>query len=166
MNKFINSFFLFSWMYNLLGEIQTCPLFLNFAEIAISVALFISASSKTINGEWPLSSIVTLCTFSAACFKINFPTLVEPVIEIFLIISDEINCSAILGGSPDNRFTTPAGTPHSLQISTNSITVPGVIVSGLIITEQPAAKDVEIFLEDKTNGKFHGVKAATTPTGW
>jgi hypothetical protein len=40
-----------------------------------------------------------------------------------------------------------------------------VIVSGLIITEQPAAKEVEIFLADKVNGKFHGVKAATTPTG-
>jgi len=43
--------------------------------------------------------------------------------------------------------------------------VPGVITSGLTITEHPAAKAVEIFLEDKTNGKFQGVKAATTPIG-
>ena len=102
---------------------------------------------------------------TAACFKINLPTRVDPVIDIFLIISDEISCCAILGGSPDNKFITPLGTPHSLQISTNSITVPGVITSGFTITEHPAAKAVEIFLDDKTRGKFQGVKAATTPTG-
>ena len=85
--------------------------------------------------------------------------------EIFFTISDFINCSAIAGGSPDNKFTTPAGTPASLQISTNSITVPGVITSGLHITEHPAAKAVEIFLEAKTRGKFQGTRAATTPTG-
>ena len=71
----------------------------------------------------------------------------------------------MLGGSPESKFTTPGGTPHSLQTSINSITVPGVITSGLIITEHPAASAVEIFLADKTNGKFHGVSAATTPTG-
>ena len=52
------------------------------------------------------------------------------------------------------RFTTPAGTPHSLQISTNSITTPGVITSGLIITEHPAARAVEIFRADRTKGKI------------
>ena len=80
-------------------------------------------------------------------------------------MSDEINCDAILGGSPESKLTTPGGIPHSLQISINSITVPGVITSGLIITEQPAASAVEIFLDDKTKGKFQGDKAATTPTG-
>ena len=41
----------------------------------------------------------------------------------------------------------------------------GVITSGLTITEHPAAKAVEIFLDAKITGKFHGIKAATTPTG-
>ena len=103
---------------------------------------------------------------SAAFFKINFPTLVDPVIDTFLIISDSINCSEIDAGSPDNKLTTPSGTPHSLHILTNSITVPGVITSGLQITEQPAAKAVDIFLEANIKGKFQGTKAATTPTGW
>ena len=62
-------------------------------------------------------------------------------------------------------MTTPGGTPASLQISTSSITVPGVITSGLQITEQPAAKAVEIFLAAKIKGKFQGTNAATTPTG-
>ena len=44
--------------------------------------------------------------------------------------------------------------------------MPGVIVSGLIITEQPAARAVEIFLAAKIRGKFQGDNAATTPTGW
>ena len=69
-------------------------------------------------------------------------------------------------GSPDNKFITPGGTPASLQIFTNSITLPGVITSGLTMTEQPAANAVEIFLDAKIIGKFHGTKAATTPTGW
>ena len=75
--------------------------------------------------------------------RINFPTLEYPVIDIFLTISDAISCWAILGGSPDNKLITPDGTPHSLQISTCSITTPGVITSGLTITEQPAARAVE-----------------------
>ena len=51
------------------------------------------------------------------------------------------------------------------MISTNSITVPGVITSGLQITEHPAARAVEIYLAAKIRGKFHGDKVATTPTG-
>ena len=45
------------------------------------------------------------------------------------------------------------------------MTTPGVITSGFMITEHPAAKAVEIYLADKTVGKFHGDNAATTPTG-
>ena len=71
----------------------------------------------------------------------------------------------MLGGSPDNKFTTPGGTPHSLHISTNSMTVPGVIIPGLTITEHPAASAVEILRDDNTQGKFQGVRAATTPIG-
>ena len=85
--------------------------------------------------------------------------------ETFLIISDSSNSFDISAGSPDNKFTTPSGTPASLQIFTSSITAPGVITSGLQITEQPAASAVEIFLDAKTIGKFHGTSAATTPTG-
>ena len=102
---------------------------------------------------------------SAAFFNINLPTLVEPVIDTFLIISDSNSSFEISAGSPDNKLTTPSGTPASLQILTNSITAPGVITSGLQITEQPAASAVEIFLAAKMIGKFHGIKAATTPTG-
>ena len=80
-------------------------------------------------------------------------------------MSEEINCDAIDGGSPDNKFTTPGGTPHWFIISTNYKTEPGVITSGLQITEHPAAKAVEIFLAARTNWKFHGDSAATTPTG-
>ena len=74
------------------------------------------------------------------------------MIETFLTMSDSISCSEIEAGSPESKLTTPSGTPHSLQISTNSITVPGVITSGLHITEQPAARAVDIFLEAKING--------------
>ena len=35
--------------------------------------------------------------------------------------------------------------------------MPGVITSGLQITEQPAARAAETFLAAKINGKFHGL---------
>ena len=80
-------------------------------------------------------------------------------------MSEEINSDAIEAGSPDKRFITPGGTPASLQMFTNYITLPGVITSGLTITEHPAAKAVEILRAAKIIGKFQGTKAATTPTG-
>ena len=59
-------------------------------------------------------------------------------------------------------FTTPEGT---LFIKCQQFPLlPGVITSGLTITEQPAANAVN-FLDARITGKFHGTKAATTPTG-
>ena len=60
----------------------------------------------------------------------------------------------IAAGSPDSKFTAPGITPQSLMVSTISITVPGVITSGLQITEQPAARAAETFLAAKIKGKF------------
>ena len=52
-----------------------------------------------------------------------------------------------------------------MALSGMMLITPGVITSGLQITEQPAASAVDIFLAAKTIGKFHGTNAATTPTG-
>ena len=82
------------------------------------------------------------------------------------MVSEEINSDAIAAGSPDNKFITPGGTPASLQMSISSMTLPGVITSGLTMTEHPAASAVEILREANIIGKFQGIKAATTPTGW
>ena len=87
------------------------------------------------------------------------------MIETFLTISEEISCSETFAGSPDNKLIAPSGKPALLIISTNDITLPGVMVSGLHMTEQPAAKAVEIFLDANMQGKFQGTKAATTPIG-
>ena len=103
---------------------------------------------------------------SAACLRTILPTLVDPVIETFFTISDEINCSDTFAGSPDNTFMAPSGKPALFIISTKDITLPGVITSGLHITEHPAAKAVEIFLDANIHGKFQATSAATTPTGW
>ena len=102
---------------------------------------------------------------SAAFFKINFPTLVEPVIETFFTILEEMSSFDTCSGSPDRRLTTPGGMPASFITFINSITAPGVITSGFTITEHPAANAVEIFLEANIIGKFQGISAATTPTG-
>ena len=68
-------------------------------------------------------------------------------------------------GSPESILTAPSGSPASLIISIKTITDPGVITSGLQTIEHPAPRAVDIFLEAKIHGKFHGTKPATTPTG-
>ena len=60
---------------------------------------------------------------------------------------------------------TSAGMPASRASSARRIDVDGVAGAGLSTTLQPAARAAPIFHTAITSGKFHGVIAATTPTG-
>src|SRR4030095_16191407 len=62
-------------------------------------------------------------------------------------------------------FSTPAGTPASSASLTNASEVSGVSSAGLHTTVQPAANAGAILRAIIAAGKFHGVMAATTPTG-
>ncbi len=62
-------------------------------------------------------------------------------------------------------LSTPAGTPASSASLTKASDVSGVSSAGLQITVHPAASAGAILRAIIAAGKFHGVMAATTPTG-
>ena len=93
------------------------------------------------------------------------PTAVDPVKLIFFMIGELIRCFETSEGSPNTTFKTPAGSPASCAACAIAIAVAGVSSAGLMMQEQPAANAVEIFRAGIFAGKFHGVKAATGPTG-
>ena len=149
-----------------LAAVQACPMLRNLAARAPSTALSRSASSKTMNGALPPSSIDVRNTFSAACFMSVTPTGVEPVNDTL-----RRRGSAIIGvDSADdvlvvNTLTTPLGTPTSSRILTKYSVVSGVSVAGLITTVFPAARAGPILRVAMASGKFHGVIRKHGPTG-
>src|SRR5918998_1663768 len=66
---------------------------------------------------------------------------------------------------PVTMLTTPAGMPTSSHNAPQARPENGVCEAGLATTVQPAASAGPIFRASMEEGKFHGVIAATTPTG-
>src|SRR5579864_1182226 len=93
------------------------------------------------------------------------PTVVEPVKEILRMVGCGIRYSEISDGTPYTRLMTPAGTPASANALINSAGEAGVSSGALTMIEQPAASAALIFFTTWLIGKFHGVNAATGPTG-
>ncbi|MCY1235973.1 hypothetical protein D9M72_486070 [compost metagenome] len=62
-------------------------------------------------------------------------------------------------------LSTPAGMPACCASHTSASAVSGVSSAGLATTVQPAASAGAILRAIIASGKFHGVIAATTPTG-
>src|SRR3954451_9884471 len=94
-----------------------------------------------------------------------FPTSVDPVNEIFRIVSLAINSPTISEEFPMTRFTTPSGRPASSNTLKSSRDDKGASRDGRKITVQPTANAGPNFLALIDNGKFHGVIAPTTPIG-
>ncbi len=136
------------------------------AIIAPSMAASMSASSNTMNGALPPSSIAGLTTLSAASCSSLRPTSVEPVKET---TRTRGSCSIALTTLPDERdgitLTQPAGTPASSRIGISASMVSGVSEAGLSTTVQPAASAGPILRVAIAAGKFHGVTSTATPAG-
>ena len=126
-----------------------------------------SASSKTTNGACPPSSSERRLTWSADARMSSLPTSVEPVKEI---LRTRGSPNSVEATSPVRRevmtLTTPAGTPASSMQRTTSSAVSGVAEAGLTIIVQPAARAGPSLRVIIAAGKFQGVIAAVTPTGW
>ena len=90
----------------------------------------------------------------------------EPVNVIFFTIEFSVKSFPISCASPLIILKTPFGIPDSIANSPNFNAVSGVNSDGLRITEHPAAIAAATFLVTIAKGKFHGVIAATTPTGF
>ena len=108
-----------------------------------------------------VARFMPLAASAARCL----PTGIEPVKEIFFTIGDGMRCSDTSAGTPKTRLSTPAGTPASAKHLTSSTQPAGVSSEALMMSEQPAASAPAILRTGVSVGKFHGVKAATTPTG-
>ena len=64
------------------------------------------------------------------------------------------------------NWITPAGIPARSARTPSANALSGVSSEGLTTTEHPAASAAAAFLVIMASGKFHGVMAAHTPTGW
>src|SRR5699024_4746263 len=67
---------------------------------------------------------------------------------------------------PVTRLMTPFGKPASSHNSISFTAVIGLSLAGFMTKVQPAASAGPIFRVSIAAGKFHGVIAATTPTGF
>src|SRR5437773_55142 len=139
----------------------------NFMATAPSSAALKSASSNTMKGALPPSSNDSRLICRAAASMIPFPTSVEPVNPIFRM-------SGCVSSSAPTRperlvvrtLNTPRGSPVSSAIFAIASAVSGVADAGLRTTVHPAARAGAILRVTIVAGKFHGVTAATGPTGW
>ena len=124
-----------------------------------------SASSSTISGLLPPSSSTTFLSSPPASAPTRRPTSVEPVNETASTFGSVTSASPA-SASPMTTWSRPSGRPASLNIAAN-IAPPqtGVCGSGFSTTALPSASAGATTRMPSTLGEFHGVIAATTPTG-
>ena len=101
----------------------------------------------------------------AHCSINNFPICVEPVNETLRTAGCEVKTAPISRALPVTTLITPFGIPACSANATKAKADNGVSDAGLIMTVQPAAKAGPTLRVIMALGKFHGVMAATTPTG-
>src|SRR3954447_724749 len=124
-----------------------------------------SASSKTMNGALPPSSIDTFLTVTDDFWIRILPTSVEPVKVIFLTNGLAQISSPISPAARVRMLTTPLGKPTSSASAPQARPEYGVCEAGLTTAVQPAASAGPSLRASIEDGKFHGVMAAMTPTG-
>ena len=117
-------------------------------------------------GALPPSSSDTFLTVDAHCAINCLPTSVEPVNVNLRTSGFSVNSCPI--GAERFEVTTlntPAGMPARRDNSASASADNGVCDGGLITKVQPAANAGPALRVIIAFGKFHGVIAATTPTG-
>ncbi len=120
------------------------------------------------NGALPPSSSDSFFSVSAEARARCLPTGVEPVKVILRTRASASHTSTTSGVRSREAVTmliVPAGKPASSARRTSASEVSGVSSAGLATTVQPAASAGAILRAIIAAGKFHGVIAATTPTG-
>mmetsp|Transcript_21482 Transcript_21482/g.63310 ORF Transcript_21482/g.63310 Transcript_21482/m.63310 type:complete len:207 (-) Transcript_21482:550-1170(-) len=149
-----------------LAQTHVWPLFRNLEPIAPATASSKSASSKTMSGACPPSSMLTFLTVAADWRSSCLPTAVEPVKPSLRTVGLEQSSSPTsCAFAPSTRLSTPLGIPARSASSASALAEKGVSSDGLTTTGQPTARagaHLRVIIAD---GKFHGVIAPTTPTG-
>ena len=93
------------------------------------------------------------------------PTSREPVKLTASINGDDASAAPSLAPGPITMLSTPVGSPARCTISASAQGEAGTSSAGLNTTQFPYASAGAIFQAGMASGKFHGVMAATTPTG-
>ena len=115
---------------------------------------------------FPPSSRCTFFRYGPAFVCTCAPTSREPVNEMSGTSGCFTRCSPTVSPAPWTMFRTPGGRPASSKISTKSPARSGVSSAGLKTTVLPQTSAGAIFQLGIAIGKFHGVIAPTTPTGF
>jgi hypothetical protein len=111
-----------------------------FAVASNRLAMSTSASSNTIAGAWPPSSIVTRFMWAPAIAASCLPTAVDPVNDILRMTGCGMRYSEISEATPYTRFITPAGTPASAKQRISSAGEAGVSSGAFTMIEQRARR--------------------------
>ena len=149
-----------------LAAVQDSPPLRSLASNAPSTARSRSASSKTISGALPPSSIEVRITRSAHSPISTRPTSVEPVNESLraLTVGDQRldeRARAVRGEHVEHARRQAA----SCRMRANSNVVNGVCFAGLTTIVQPAASAGAILRVAIASGKFQGVMSRHGPIG-
>src|SRR5690606_12430566 len=148
-----------------LAHTHVWPAFLNLDAMAPATARSRSASSNTMKGALPPSSIDTFFMVPAHCSISCLPTLVDPVNDSLRTMGLPVSSPPTTSDLPVTTLSTPAGMPASAASSASASAEYGGAVAGLRTLVHPAASAAPALRVIMALGKFHGVMAATTPTG-
>ena len=107
----------------------------------------------------------TFFTVLAHCSISTLPISVEPVNVSMRTTGLEVSSAPITLALPVMTLNTPFGMPARSPSSASASAVSGVSEAGLHTTVQPTASAGPTLRVIMAAGKFHGVIAATTPTG-
>ena len=124
-----------------------------------------SASANTMCGDLPPSSKETRARCEAAPAITARPVEVAPVKATLSTPGCATSGAPASSPKPVTTLKTPGGKPASSTSSANSSVEAGACSAGLTTTQQPAASAGATFQLISSTGEFHGVMAATTPTG-
>ncbi len=154
-----------SWTSRRFAQTQVWPALRNFETIAPLTAASRSASSKTMNGALPPSSIDVFLTVAAHCASSTLPISVDPVKLSFRTVGFDVSSPPMSPAEPVTHENTPCGMPARCASSESASAVNGVWLAGFSTIVQPAASAGPAFRVIIAAGKFHGVIAAQTPIG-
>src|SRR3954465_7199031 len=148
-----------------LAQTQVCPVLRNLLPIAPTTAASRSASSKTMNGALPPSSMLIFLTVGADCAINCAPISGLPVNDSFRTRRLDVISRPIGPAGPVRTLQTPGGRPARSAKTAIASAENGVWLAGRMTPVHPAAHPAPALRVIIADGKFHGVIAAKTPIG-
>ena len=148
-----------------LAQTQVWPVLRYLLAIAPFTASSRSASSNTMNGALPPSSMLVFFTVGAHCASSFAPTSVDPVKVSLRTSGLEVSSAPSSPAGPVMTLQTPGGKPARSASAAMASAENGVWLAGRTTPVQPAAQPGPVFRVIIAAGKFHGVMATKTPIG-